>query len=154
MIDNSDLGNVNNVVENGAAYGAGPGRKPSPRQVNSGASNSHDQRRSPRLASSSQLQFSRAQNPDDGSDDDVWVCKLCQNEFDQPEDKLVMCSRCDSSYCIACLRMPDSHYQVLSKDPGLHWYCPDCKQSALHAVRDDFEIEERCEAFFSKCQQE
>ena len=134
--DQINAGNVHGDVH-------GTGRRSSPRLVNSGASSS-------RPRSSSQAQFHPAQVHDDGSND-VWVCKLCDNEFDQPDDKLVVCSRCEDAFCIACLRMPDSHYQVLcSSGSGLHWYCPDCKESALHAVRDDFEIEERCEAFFTR----
>ncbi|XP_041478956.1 uncharacterized protein LOC121426652 [Lytechinus variegatus] len=81
----------------------------------------------------------------------VWVCKLCDIEFDQDEDKLVVCSRCDYAFCVSCLQMPDDQYDFLANSSAdLHWYCPDCKQPALHAVRDDFEIEERCQMYFSK----
>ena len=78
-----------------------------------------------------------------------WVCKMCDEEFGDRDDKFVVCGRCEEPYCIECLGMRADQCNLLS-DPAFHWYCPNCKAPALHAVRDDFDIEERCEAFFEK----
>ncbi len=87
----------------------------------------------------------------DTSQDEIWTCKICKVNFTSENDKLILCDRCQLPHCISCLGMSVQRYELLtSEDDDTHWYCKDCKSAAIHAVRDDFEIEERCEQYFKK----
>lgn len=45
--------------------------------------------------------------------------------------------------------MSDKLYNALTQNcDECHWFCDPCKALALHAIRDDREIEERCNAYF------
>ncbi len=83
--------------------------------------------------------------------EEFWKCEICKVEFRDPSDKVIQCDRCNLYFCIKCIKMSEATYAVLSQTgDDCHWYCFKCKEPALHAVRDDREIEERCQEFFEK----
>lgn len=77
------------------------------------------------------------------------VCLSCENVFTSEHDKLMECERCDSWYCIDCLKMSETVYGVMVERLDSHWYCPECEKPAITAVRTDKEIEERCAAYMT-----
>ncbi len=47
--------------------------------------------------------------------------------------------------------MSDQTYAALGQAASVsHWFCMSCEQPALHAIRDDREIEEKCKAYFEE----
>ena len=88
----------------------------------------------------------------DQNDDEVWMCELCHQKFIEDDSKLMQCERCNLCFCIKCLDMPLATCQVLNfyNNYEFHWFCSRCKEPALHAIRHDREIEQRCQAYFEK----
>ena len=85
------------------------------------------------------------------NDDEFWTCELCKNRFGDPNDKIIECGRCKLYYCAKCLKMSDQTYAALCQAASVsHWFCMTCEAPALHAIRDDREIEEKCKAYFEK----
>ena len=73
-------------------------------------------------------------------------CGKCSSEI-QECDHGLQCERCDTWYCISCLNLSEKEYTVLSVRAVFHWFCEECENKALHAVRNDQEIEERCSTY-------
>jgi len=83
--------------------------------------------------------------------DEVGVqCKICTEEFTSSKDKLMQCERCEDWCCKNCLCMPDGVYRYLTARKDIHWFCVDCEKNALRAVKQDHQIEERCEIYLQK----
>ena len=76
-------------------------------------------------------------------------CLSCNNVFDDENDKLMECERCDTWFCIECLNMSETVYSVMAERKDSHWFCPECEKPAILAVRTDMEIEEKCAAYMS-----
>ena len=76
-------------------------------------------------------------------------CAVCNVKYTGKKDKLLSCDRCDSNFCIACLGISTTEHKILKK-PEVLWFCKDCQQPAIKAVKTDREIEERCEEYFEK----
>ncbi len=85
---------------------------------------------------------SQSSVPVDGNEN----CGKCSAEI-QEGDHGLQCERCDTWYCISCLNLSENEYEVLSLRADLHWFCDECENKALHAVRNDQEIEERCNTY-------
>ena len=84
------------------------------------------------------------------SEEDVITCDICQRRFVDIDDKLLQCGRCDLWQCIACLKYSDTGYDLLNQRPELHWSCTACQAPAIHAIRSDKEIGERCNYYMAK----
>lgn len=90
------------------------------------------------------------ETPDSDSaslDLEVWCCKICQLDFVNENDQLMMCERCEGAFCIKCLNMETSVYDTLKNRPDVHWYCVACDKQAMTAIKADWEIEERCATY-------
>ncbi len=105
-----------------------------------------------RSGSSTRSQRKKGQSQTGTSqNDDFWTCGLCKKQFGDPEDKLIECDRCKLFFCTKCLKMSDQTYAALCQAASVsHWFCLSCEQPALHAIRDDREIEEKCKAYFEE----
>ena len=88
---------------------------------------------------------------DSNNNQDVWICKICENLYSNETDRLLECNRCTFKFCLPCLpEMDEADYNILSKpNLGCHWYCKECEKDALTAVKTDREIEERCKTFMA-----
>ena len=61
------------------------------------------------------------------------------------QDKLIECDRCEKWVCIKCSNLKVSQYDAI--DDNLIWFCRNCRKPALHAVKTDQSIEEKCNLF-------
>ena len=86
------------------------------------------------------------------STNDVVSCKFCSTSTG---DKFIQCERCEGWSCITCSKLNDAEYDALSGENLLiHWYCVDCNQAALTAVKTDNLIEEKCKHYMFQIQDE
>ena len=83
------------------------------------------------------------------SEVDAWICEGCKKSFTDKNSKLLLCEYCDNSYCIECLQLTVSAYNVFKKS-SLHWFCSQCEEKVMRNIRTDREIEERCSAFLKR----
>ena len=63
--------------------------------------------------------------PPDKIDDVGWICKECENEFTNVDDKVIGCDLCTSYYCIECIEMTEKEYKAPHR-PDCFWRCPTC----------------------------
>ena len=90
-------------------------------------------------------------------EDSSLTCHECKTVFTRENDRLMGCERCDMWYCLECTGMNAEQYKVLNA-PGItdliHWYCKECNENAIRAVKTDKEIEERCQNYMDKFRNE
>ena len=69
---------------------------------------------------------------------------------------MMSCERCEKWFCLPCIGMTPAQYDLLNADLGelIHWYCTDCNENAVRAVKNDNEIEERCKSYMAKFRQD
>lgn len=79
-------------------------------------------------------------------DIEPWTCEICKKVFVEKDAKLLLCEYCNNSYCIECLQMSVSAYNVFKKS-ALHWFCLHCEDKVMKNIRSDREVEERCAEF-------
>ena len=74
------------------------------------------------------------------------VCKLCDKQFEPPNDPLIQCDRCDGWICLHCANMSDEQYKFFISETNKNishlWFCTNCFPSATTCVKTDNEIEE------------
>lgn len=75
------------------------------------------------------------------------ICSGCQEVFDSDEVMLIECERCSNWYCINCVNMEQTEYNLMVKRKDLHWFCSSCEQQALTAVQIDMDIESKCSKY-------
>ena len=83
------------------------------------------------------------------SEADAWQCEGCKKTFVDKNSRLLVCEYCDNVYCIECLQLTATAYNVCKKT-NLHWFCPNCEDKVMKNIRSDREIEERCAEFLQK----
>jgi hypothetical protein len=94
---------------------------------------------------------------DDKEPLDVIVCQMCKQSFEDMDDKLISCDRCDRWFCLTCSSLDPQIYDFLNNETmgnSIMWLCEECKAPAIRAVKTDMEIEARCTEFLSKFQVE
>ena len=85
----------------------------------------------------------------------VWTCKVCHIDFNNENDRLIICERCNEPECFPCSHLEtESEYETLTRSSRLHYYCVECEQPAILAVQNDNLIEENCKKYFEKFQTE
>ena len=82
------------------------------------------------------------------SEVDASSCEGCKKSFTDKKSKL-LCEYCDSLYCIECLQLTVSAYNVFKKS-SMHWFCSQCEEKIMRNIRTDREMEERCSAFLKR----
>ena len=83
------------------------------------------------------------------SESEAWQCEGCKKTFVDKNSKLLLCEYCDNAYCIECLQLSVTAYNVFKKN-SLHWFCAHCEDKVMKNIRNDREIEERCAEFLKK----
>ena len=83
------------------------------------------------------------------SEAEAWQCEGCNKTFVDKNSKLLLCEYCDNVYCIECLQLSVTAYNVFKKN-SLHWFCAHCEDKVMKNIRNDREIEERCAEFLQK----
>lgn len=79
--------------------------------------------------------------------DDLKVdeCKVCRQEFTDPNHEMIICDRCDCYVCRACGEITTEQYALLIDNScKFHWFCEECERPALTAVKKDKLIEQKC----------
>lgn len=103
-------------------------------------------------SSSKKTKEIREPEPDLGDTDDEhesWVCEACNEEFTGKACRVFECERCEKHYCNVCLKLSVKEYNLLSKRPDMHWFCPDCENSAVTSIRIDRDVAQRCAEYFA-----
>ena len=83
------------------------------------------------------------------SESEAWQCEGCKKTFIDKNSKLLLCEYCDNAYCIECLQLSVTAYNVFKKN-SLHWFCAHCEDKVMKNIRNDRKIEERCAEFLKK----
>ena len=82
------------------------------------------------------------------------VCKLCEKQFEPPNDPLIQCDRCDGWICLNCANMTEEQYKFFISETNKNishlWFCTHCFPSATTCVKTDNEIEEKCKSYFER----
>ena len=79
---------------------------------------------------------------------DAVECKMCEEVFENEDDQLMQCERCDKWECLTCSGLSDNDYKFLdSCSLSIHWYCQACNEQAVSAFKADNLIEERCKMY-------
>ena len=76
-------------------------------------------------------------------------CITCQAE---PE-KMIECGRCAKWECLDCSQMGERFYEMLNDPtigPRTHWFCRNCEEPAIKAVKTDKEIEVQCKTYMER----
>ena len=90
-------------------------------------------------------------DPDGPSDDNTaWPCESCKTVFVKEDSKLLVCDYCDLYFCIACVKVSDEQYDIMSDIPGTCWFCTDCQKKARDCIKIEKQIEERCSEYCRK----
>lgn len=84
---------------------------------------------------------------EDKGEEESAECKVCTKTYTSPEDKLMVCERCDGWFCIKCLRMKPTVYDILRATASVHWFCDDCQEPAMTAVVTNKKIEETVQRY-------
>lgn len=93
-----------------------------------------------------------ATNGIDVSQDDAWICKLCQETHVDKDAKLLECQRCQNHFCIKCLNKPKAEYDMLSKTDCM-WFCIECRRVVEQRIAIDLDIEARCKEIMESYEQ-
>eukprot|EP00794_Sanderia_malayensis_P008322 gene8322-9213_t len=79
---------------------------------------------------------------------DSMECKMCKIVFENENDHLLQCERCDKWECLTCTGLSDNDYKFLdSRLSSIHWYYQICNEQAVSAVKAHNLIKERCEIY-------
>ena len=81
--------------------------------------------------------------------DEAWKCKVCSTEFNDDNDHVVECERCELYVCQTCLKIDDVQYAAFSL-PNVHYFCDDCDIAAVTAVKTDADIDAKIKAYSEK----
>ena len=83
------------------------------------------------------------------SETEAWQCEGCKKKFVNKISKLLLCEYCDNAYCIKCLQLSVTAYNVFKKY-HLHWFCAHCEDMVMKNIKNDRKTEERCKEFLKK----
>lgn len=75
--------------------------------------------------------------------DEMWVCKICEKQFRDPNAKMLECQRCKEHYCIKCLKKTDNEYKIITAS-DIMWFCGKCREKVEKNIIIDVDIETRC----------
>jgi hypothetical protein len=83
--------------------------------------------------------------------DDTLTCKSCLNVFTDSNDKLVECEKCENWECQDCAQISDVEYGALQlAGSKMHWYCGECNEEAISAVKTAELIKTTCLKYVSE----
>ena len=80
---------------------------------------------------------------DQSENDQEWECKICATVFQDENDKMLECMKCDQHFCIECLGKTPEQYEIM-KD--IMWFCVPCRKEIERSIEIDKQIEEKCNA--------
>ena len=83
-----------------------------------------------------------------------WTCAKCNLLFVDKQSKLFECEYCENKCCIKCLGISENMYKTLGKRPDFPWFCERCTVKAKKCIKEDKEIEEKCNNFFRQFKEE
>ena len=63
------------------------------------------------------------------------TCKFCKHDFVDEDGALIICERCDACVCVPCANFSPSEYGILQRSTRLHWFCDECENPAMSAVK-------------------
>ena len=66
----------------------------------------------------------------------------------------IECEYCKTHRCIKCLNMPALCYKSLSGREDFPWFCNNCLSKTLKCIREVKSIEERCNEFMRKFEEQ
>lgn len=72
-------------------------------------------------------------------------CKQCKKST---ADKLLYCGRCEQWVCRKCSKATAAEYDMINKKSSIvHWFCSDCDEEAMIAIKASNLIEDQCKAY-------
>ena len=71
---------------------------------------------------------------------------MCQEVFSNADDKVMECEYCEMKFCTKCLNISDAQYELVG-DPQFSWYCENCKMKVERCIKNEKDIEKRCEEY-------
>ena len=77
------------------------------------------------------------------------ICKFCKLVSLNVNDATVACDRCGDIICNNCAKLSKTECSLIRRNKTVHWYCQDCQQPALSAVKSEKMVEEKCSSMFS-----
>ena len=83
-----------------------------------------------------------------------WECDTCKKIFNEKKSKLLECEYCEVRRCTNCWKVTDAVYNGLRDRQDFPWFCKHCLPKALKFIREEREIEARCNEFLGKFKQE
>ncbi|KAK3091571.1 hypothetical protein FSP39_020888 [Pinctada imbricata] len=72
--------------------------------------------------------------------DDIWVCEVCDQEFPDPDAKMLECQK---HFCIKCLKKSENEYDIIAAS-DMMWFCVQCREKVEKNIKIDIDIETRC----------
>lgn len=85
---------------------------------------------------------------------EAWTCDTCEVVFQSDQSKLLECEYCKTHRCIKCLNMPALCYKGISGREDSPWFCNNCLSKTLKCIREVKSIEERCNEFMRKFEEQ
>ena len=86
---------------------------------------------------------SRSKSVADMNELEPWDCQICKKVFKDSDSKMIECQRCSDHFCIRCLNITKSEYDIMSKSDSI-WFCIKCRPIVEEHIVTDFKIEQRC----------
>lgn len=86
--------------------------------------------------------------------EEAWTCDTCNTSFTDKKSKLMECEYCQTIGCTKCLKISDAVYKGLSGRPDFPFLCNTCIPKAMKLLREEREIEKRCNDFLQGFRQE
>jgi hypothetical protein len=77
------------------------------------------------------------------------ICKFCKLVSINVNDAIVACDRCGDISCNNCAQLSKTDCSDIRRNKAVHWYCQDCQQPALSAVKSEKIVDEKCSSMFS-----
>ena len=76
-----------------------------------------------------------------------WECDQCKVVFTDKKSKLVACEYCEVKRCTKCLKISDTAYKSIGGRDDFPWFCNGCVGKALRCIKEERDIEARCNKF-------
>ena len=84
---------------------------------------------------------SRSKSLADVNELEPWDCQICKKVFEDSDVKMIECQRCSDHFCIRCLNITKSEYDIMSKSDSI-WFCIKCRPIVEEHIVTDFKIEQ------------
>ena len=75
-------------------------------------------------------------------------CCLCNVAYSSSPARTLQCGKCNKHCCCNCMKWNKADFACMKK-PGMHFFCPLCEGGAMKSIKVDYDIEEKCKAYFA-----